>query len=49
VERGIPEAIAALFAQDVTFHTPILTDVLNGRELTLKFVGQAAHINKDLI
>jgi hypothetical protein len=49
VERGNRFRNAALFAQDVTFHTPILTDVLNGRELTLKFVGQAAHINKDLI
>jgi hypothetical protein len=47
-DSGDPAAIAALFAEDMTFHTPILTEDLHGKELTLKFVARAANIIKDL-
>jgi hypothetical protein len=47
-ESGNPSALAALLAEDVTFHTPILTDDLQGRELTLKFLGAATQIIQDL-
>ena len=43
-ESGDIEEIAALLAQDVTFHTPILTQDLDGKELTLRFISEAARI-----
>ena len=47
-ESGDMEEIAALLAQDVTFHTPILTQDLEGKELTLRFISEAARIIGDL-
>jgi SnoaL-like domain len=41
LQAGDPAAIAAALATDVTFHTPILTDDLHGRELALRFLGLA--------
>jgi hypothetical protein len=38
---GNPVGIAAALAPDVTFHTPILTEKLHGRELTLRFLELA--------
>jgi hypothetical protein len=47
-ESGDPAQIAALLAPDVTFHTPILTQDLHGKDLTLRFLGEATHIIGDL-
>jgi hypothetical protein len=47
-ESSDPVAIAALIAEDVTFHTPILTEDLRGKDLTLKFLGEATRIIADL-
>jgi hypothetical protein len=41
-------AIAVLLAEDVTFHTPILADDLQGKDLTLKFLGAATGIIEEL-
>jgi hypothetical protein len=43
-ESGDPAAIAALVAEDVTFHTPFLTEDLHGKKLTLKFLAEATRI-----
>ncbi len=46
---GDQTAVAALIAEDVTFRTPILSQDLHGRELTLRFLREANHnIIKDL-
>src|SRR5215471_8817095 len=47
-ESGNPAQIAALLAEDVTFHTPILTQDLHGKDLTLRFLGEAARIIENL-
>src|SRR5215469_11814409 len=47
-ESGDPAQIAALLADDVTFHTPILTQDLQGKALTLRFLGEATRIITDL-
>jgi hypothetical protein len=44
LEDGDPTAIASALATNVTFHTPILTEDLRGKELTLRFLGQAEQI-----
>jgi ketosteroid isomerase-like protein len=38
--RGDPVAMAALFAEDVTYHTPTLTADLHGKDLTLRYLGK---------
>src|SRR5262249_5578620 len=43
-----PAAIAACLADDVTFHTPILTQELHGKELALRSLSQAVEIITDL-
>jgi hypothetical protein len=47
-ESGDPAQIAALLAEDVTFHTPILTQNLHGKDLTLRFPGEATRITGKL-
>jgi len=47
-ESGDPAQISALLADDVTFHTPILTQDLHGKDLTLRFLGEATRIIADL-
>ena len=47
-ESGNPAQIAALLAEGVTFHTPVLTQDLHGKDLTLKFLGEAARVIADL-
>jgi hypothetical protein len=43
-ESGDPTQIAALLAEHVTFHTPVLTQDLHGKDLTLRFLGEATRI-----
>jgi hypothetical protein len=47
-ESGDPTQIAALLADEVTFHTPILTQDVHGKDLTLRFLGEATRIIEDL-
>src|SRR5215469_8825031 len=47
-ESGDPAQIAALLAEDVTFHTPVLTQDLHGKDLTLRFLGEATRIIRNL-
>jgi hypothetical protein len=47
-ESGDPAQIAALLADEVTFRTPILTQDLQGKDLTLRFLGEATRIIADL-
>ena len=47
-ENGDPAQIAALLAENVTFHTPILTQDLHGKDVTLRFLGEATRIIADL-
>src|SRR5215470_5894427 len=47
-ESGDPEQIAALLAEDVTFHTPVLTQELQGKDHTLRFLGEATRIIANL-
>jgi len=47
-ESGDPAQIAALLAEDVTFHTPILTQDLHGKDLTLRFLGEATRVIANL-
>lgn len=47
-ESGDPAQVAALLAEDVTFHTPILTQDLHGKALTLRFLGEATRIIRNL-
>jgi hypothetical protein len=44
LEQGDPVAIEAALASDVVFRTPILSEPLQGREMTLRFFGQAEQI-----
>jgi hypothetical protein len=41
-------AMAALFAEDVTYHTPTLTTDLHGKELTLRYLAAGTRIVDDL-
>jgi hypothetical protein len=46
--RGDPAAMAALFAEDVTYHTPTLTADLHGKDLTLRYLREGTRIVDDL-
>jgi hypothetical protein len=41
-------AMAALFAEDVTYHTPTLTADLHGKDLTLRYLAQGTRIVDEL-
>jgi hypothetical protein len=41
-------AMAALFAEDVTYHTPTLTTDLHGKDLTLRYLAAGTRIVDDL-
>jgi hypothetical protein len=41
-------AMAALFAEDVIYHTPTLTADLHGKELTLRYLAEGTRIVDDL-
>jgi len=43
-ESDDPAQIAALLAKDVTFHAPVLTQDLHGKDLALRFLGEATRI-----
>jgi ketosteroid isomerase-like protein len=47
-ESGDPAQIAALLTEDVTFHTPVLTQDLHGKDHTLTFLGEATRIIANL-
>jgi hypothetical protein len=47
-ERGDRAAMAALFAEDVTYHTPTLTADLHGKVLTLRYLAEGTRIVDDL-
>jgi hypothetical protein len=47
-ERGDRAAMAALFAEDVTYHTPTLTADLHGKDLTLRYLAAGTRIVDDL-
>jgi SnoaL-like domain len=47
-EKGDRAAMAALFAEDVTYHTPTLTTDLHGKELTLRYLAEGTRIVDDL-
>jgi hypothetical protein len=47
-QRGDRAAMAALFAGDVTYHTPTLTTDLLGKELTLRYLAEGTRIVDDL-
>jgi hypothetical protein len=47
-ENGDAAAIAALVTEDATFHTPILTEDLHGKDLALRFLGEATRIIEHL-
>jgi SnoaL-like domain len=47
-ERRDGAAMAALFAEDVTYHTPTLTADLQGKELTLGYLAEGTRIVDDL-
>jgi hypothetical protein len=47
-ESGDPAQIAALLTEDVTFHTPVLTQDLRGKDHTLRFLGEATRIIANL-
>jgi hypothetical protein len=46
--KGDPAAMAALFAEDVTYHTPTLTADLHGKDLTLRYLREGTGIVDDL-
>jgi hypothetical protein len=46
--RGDRAAMAALFAEDVTYHTPTLTADLHGKDLTLRYLREGTRIVDDL-
>lgn len=48
LENADADGIAAALSPDVTFHTPILTEDLKGKDLVLRFLGQAAKTFEDL-
>jgi hypothetical protein len=43
-EKGDRAAMASLFAEDVTYHTPTLTTDLHGKELTLRYLAAGTRI-----
>ena len=45
-ERGnnTPEEVAALLAEDIEFHTPILTKVVTGRDLISRIWALSSHV-----
>jgi hypothetical protein len=47
-ERRDGAAMAALFAEDVTYHTPTLTADLHGKDLTLRYLAEGTRIVTDL-
>jgi hypothetical protein len=47
-ERRDGAAMAALLAEDVTYHTPTLTTDLHGKELTLRYLAAGTRIVDDL-
>jgi hypothetical protein len=47
-ERRDGAAMAALFAEDVTYHTPTLTADLHGKDLTLRYLAEGTRIVDDL-
>jgi hypothetical protein len=47
-ERRDGAAMAALFAEDVTYHTPTLTADLHGKELTLRYLAAGTRIVDEL-
>jgi hypothetical protein len=47
-ERRDGAAMAALFAEDVTYHTPTLTADLHGKHLTLRYLAAGTRIVDDL-
>ena len=47
-ERRDGAAMAALFADDVTYHTPTLTADLHSKDLTLRYLAQGTRIVDDL-
>lgn len=47
-ERRDGAAMAALFAEDVTYHTPTLTTDLHGKELTLRYLAAGTRVVDDL-
>jgi SnoaL-like domain len=47
-QKGDRTAMAALFAEDVTYHTPTLTADLHGKELTLRYLAEGTRIVDDL-
>ncbi|HEY1530368.1 MAG TPA: nuclear transport factor 2 family protein, partial [Galbitalea sp.] len=47
-ERGDRAAMASLFAEDVTYHTPVTTADLRGKDLTLRFLAEGTRIVDDL-
>jgi SnoaL-like domain len=46
--RGDSAAMAAVFAEDVTYHTPTLTADLHGKDLTLRYLRAGTGIVNDL-
>jgi hypothetical protein len=47
-ERRDGAAMAALLAEDVTYHTPTLTADLHGKDLTLRYLAEGTRIVNDL-
>jgi hypothetical protein len=47
-ERRDGAAMAALFAEEVTYHTPTLTTDLHGKDLTLRYLAAGTRIVDDL-
>jgi hypothetical protein len=47
-ESGDPAAMASLFAEDVTYHTPTLTADLHGKDLTLRYLREGTRIVDNL-
>jgi hypothetical protein len=47
-ERRDGAAMAALFAEDVTYHTPTMTEDLRGKDLTLRYLAAGTRIVDDL-
>src|ERR1700691_356063 len=47
-ERRDGAAMAALFAEDVTYHTPTLTEDLHGKDPTLRYLAQGTRIVDEL-
>src|SRR5580692_12592178 len=46
--KGDRAAMAALFSDDVTYHTPTLTGDLHGKELTLRYLAEGTRVVDDL-